>query len=763
MRRKSIFFLFVFLCIGFASAQQQYDTRLKEGIRLYEKNRFDDAIDRFRSAGKAADIPVGAINTVYEWIDRCKKAQAEIRQRFDVSPQSISVSSFGEYTEISIKAGMQWQVKKIPQWCRIESQSSSHLRIFCQENDTTTPRTDSVILSMGKKQKVVLLIQKAAEPKTGRVVFRTNPNHAKIDFWDGSPQKLSAESYEIKEGKYNVRISKYGYQPFDTIIHILPKDALRTRYIDVHLKPLFAEVKLDIQAQEGSLFEASPTLYIGNRKIDLEPMFTNSVARSYDDEKNLEYFNLYKGNVIPLVPGNYILTLKTPGFEDYTEHIEVKAGESKNFSAILQLTSGFLSISGNTDADNALIYVDDRKVGSVPAYKIKVGVGKHSLRFEKDGFKTEQEEYETEIEENNETRLHITMRKYVHCQVNSVPELAEIVVDGKSVGFTPMRIALTEGTHKIDIQKEGFLTYTKNITIEPEAGNHDINATLESSHPLKIVSDEPGYEIVIKRKKQVIQSGMKTPAEVLLPYGKYTLLLKRDNGKKAYKGPFRHTSKKKTLNILTYARYNFSILGADYFINPQHYNTLMEDGQQVHMFRRLGDAYFGKVKILPGLSTTIAKTSFFLLEKDFSEMVLPETEDLKAQNMPHYMMSASCILLNADIRIGGAILKNLDINVLGSYTWYPDYSKIVSLSHVHGHDIFAGIELTTRFQVFNLNLKMGAQIFSGEYLIQREKKSSSNTQNLITAFPAQYAGFVISAGISLGTKDNRGNNLLRVW
>lgn len=763
MKKYATLFLLAFFGIGCAFSQQQYETRLKEGIRLYEQNRFDDAIDRFKAASKAADIPADEVNTVYNWIDRCKKAQSDILQRFDVSPQSMSVSAFGGYVEITVKAGRKWQVSKIPDWCRIENQSNSHLRIFCQENDTTLSRTDSIAISTGKRQKTVLLVQEAAEPKTGRVVFRTNPNNARIDFWDGTPQNLSSQAYELKEGGYNIRISKDGYALIDTLIWITAQDAKRTRFIDIDLNPLFAELKLDIRPQEGSLFKVSPVLYIENRKVDLDPIFTNSITRSFDDQGNMEYFNLYKGNIVPLKPGNYTLTLKAEGFDDYTEHIEVFDGESKEFSATMQLISGFLSVVGNADADGAKIFVDDREVGSVPAHRLKIGVGKHSVRFEKDGYKSDLEEYETEIEENSETRMNITLRTYVQCMVNSTPDLAEIEVDGKSVGFTPKKIALTEGEHTVIIKKEGFLDYKEVVTVRPESGNYDINASLEASHPLKITSDYSYLDITIKRKKKTILTGIQTPAEVNLPYGKYTLILRRDNGRKAFKGPFRHTSKKKTLNVLSYARYNLAIIGGDYFLLPLHYKTEGEDVLSPYMYRRMADAFLCKVKILPGLSSTVLKASLFWAEKDIQGEELPETNDLKATPYPEFLVSGSCILLNGDLRLGGAIQRNIDINILGSYTWYPSFRKIISLSHVDGHDIFAGLEITSRFPVFNLNIKAGAQIFMGHYNIWRDRQSSSNTKERWSVFPSNYTGFVVSVGFTLGTKDSKGNNLLRLW
>ena len=90
-------------------------------------------------------------------------------------------------------------------------------------------------------------------------------------------------------------------------------------------------------------------------------------------------------------------------------------------------------------------------------------------------------------------------------------------------------------------------------------------------------------------------------------------------------------------------------------------------------------------------------------------------------------------------------------------------TKFLPVSHVDGHDIFVGLELGSRISIINVNLKMGAQIFRGGINISRDKQSRSTTKNRFTSFSADYTGFVVSVGFSLGTKDAKGSNVLRVF
>ena len=50
-------------------------------------------------------------------------------------------------------------------------------------------------------------------------------------------------------------------------------------------------------------------------------------------------------------------------------------------------------------------------------------------------------------------------------KVSSVPFLAEVFVDGESVGYTPAKVALAPGKHSFRCEKSGYTPWTKEITI----------------------------------------------------------------------------------------------------------------------------------------------------------------------------------------------------------------------------------------------------------------------------------------------------------
>jgi hypothetical protein len=49
--------------------------------------------------------------------------------------------------------------------------------------------------------------------------------------------------------------------------------------------------------------------------------------------------------------------------------------------------------------------------------------------------------------------------------ISSVPYLAEVFVDGESMGYTPAKLKLAPGKHSFRCEKSGYKPWTKDITV----------------------------------------------------------------------------------------------------------------------------------------------------------------------------------------------------------------------------------------------------------------------------------------------------------
>jgi hypothetical protein len=64
--------------------------------------------------------------------------------------------------------------------------------------------------------------------------------------------------------------------------------------------------------------------------------------------------------------------------------------------------------------------------------------------------------------------------------IKSIPDGAEISIDGKFAGNTPSTMRLKSGEHKISVKQDGYVLWERTITLSA-GGNITVNATLEKN------------------------------------------------------------------------------------------------------------------------------------------------------------------------------------------------------------------------------------------------------------------------------------------
>ena len=69
----------------------------------------------------------------------------------------------------------------------------------------------------------------------------------------------------------------------------------------------------------------------------------------------------------------------------------------------------------------------------------------------------------------------------VPVQIDSNPGLAEVWLDGKFVGSTPLPYRLTPGDHKIELVRPRYTAWTRTLTVMPEQSTR-VAALLQESN-----------------------------------------------------------------------------------------------------------------------------------------------------------------------------------------------------------------------------------------------------------------------------------------
>jgi len=154
-------------------------------------------------------------------------------------------------------------------------------------------------------------------------------------------------------------------------------------------------------------------------------------------------------------------------------------------------TKGVITI--DSYPKGADVYVDGVLRGTTPLTISGLELGMYGIEVKKEGYETEI--YERKLDKNNLKQLIIANLSHMTftLEVTSYPTEAEVYVDGVKKGFTPIKLEdVLYGKHFIEVRKENFTTWSKEINVE-EYKILQIDAELLAKYcTIDIVSDPEG-------------------------------------------------------------------------------------------------------------------------------------------------------------------------------------------------------------------------------------------------------------------------------
>ena len=124
------------------------------------------------------------------------------------------------------------------------------------------------------------------------------------------------------------------------------------------------------------------------------------------------------------------------------------------------------------------IYVNDKKVGTT-TWSGKLNSGLYIFEARKSGYRTQSLTRQiTSDPASQRYTLPALAPIYGSADITSSPAMADITLDGKLVGRTPLQLDnLLVGQHKITVSKSGYQPYTTTVTVA-EGKTATVNATL---------------------------------------------------------------------------------------------------------------------------------------------------------------------------------------------------------------------------------------------------------------------------------------------
>jgi hypothetical protein len=177
---------------------------------------------------------------------------------------------------------------------------------------------------------------------------------------------------------------------------------------------------------------------------------------------------------------------------------EVRAEQEKRIAQLVVLTD-----------HPATVEVDGVEVGRTPLAKpIRVGSGSHVVAVEAPGFLGSRREVTLagQITETIAMQMQPTDTRMAQLVVTAAVPGAEVVVNGKRVGATPLpaSVAVPPGKVTVEVQRAGYATSTQSIALDEGArGELTFNLVEDPAAPasvrgrLVVTASEPGAEVSV--------------------------------------------------------------------------------------------------------------------------------------------------------------------------------------------------------------------------------------------------------------------------
>jgi len=271
------------------------------------------------------------------------------------------------------------------------------------------------------------------EPIQGLILIHSTPSGAEVEVEGAHRGTTPTLISDLTLGRYRAKLVKPGY--------------------------ITKEIEMTIASRSPVKFDVTLTSDSATLAINSEPpgaaVTLNGVARGQTP-----------CTVDRIPSGSTTLALALPGFEPYSEKLNLAAGESPTITATLKAIPSDLTIVSIPPA--ARIYVDNQFRGKAPVTLAGIAPGTYRVRAEMEAHDVLARDLDIGRAQNvvEEFRL---LRNAGSLEITTEPAGVSILLDGKDVGTTPadtnrtdrvserLRIDLVPcGAHVVTLTKVGF-------------------------------------------------------------------------------------------------------------------------------------------------------------------------------------------------------------------------------------------------------------------------------------------------------------------
>lgn len=216
-----------------------------------------------------------------------------------------------------------------------------------------------------------------------------------------------------------------------------------------------------------------------------------------------------------LRPGNYRLRAEAPGYRLLDTEFRVGEDRVQAFSFVLEPLPGHLRVN-STPITGARVFIDGRVAGETPTIVPDLAPGRYTVLIEGERYLPVETEVAIEGYDVEQTLAVALAPAWAEVTLASVPEHAEVQVDDKTVGTTPLTTQILQGPHRITVTLPGRKRWLRRVEITAGEPQSFTDIVLPPADSVLVLQTHPAHANVTIDGVYVGQ----TPLETMVEPGK---------------------------------------------------------------------------------------------------------------------------------------------------------------------------------------------------------------------------------------------------
>ena len=178
------------------------------------------------------------------------------------------------------------------------------------------------------------------------------------------------------------------------------------------------------------------------------------------------WFRLPIGNRTLLRKGDYTANVRKEGYYDVKQAFVVGDEPSMTVELEMRKKPGRLFVDVEPAVD-AVVTVDDNRVGKAPFGPVQLEPGEHTVEVESERFLPFVGIVDIPGLDRDEYYSVQLVPRWAEVTIESEPSGARILAGDEEIGVTPATVELLEGSHEVTLSKDGFAAWDGTVVAQP--------------------------------------------------------------------------------------------------------------------------------------------------------------------------------------------------------------------------------------------------------------------------------------------------------